>query len=113
MSKKLNNQFSSSRMMLSEHREQLIKRHYEVQRQEQYPRPNFTQQQLEEFEILTANSLKHQLPLTITYIGDDGTYSEATGLVKRRDSVTKYISLVTAGKTISISWRDIVRIELP
>jgi len=107
MSKKLSNQFLCSRMMLPEHREKLKlyqnKRDYE----ESYRIPQYSDQQLEEFQSLLDRSLKFGLRIELTILTEHG-FTNLKGIVKKTETTSGQIIITTREGDIRLKIENIV-----
>jgi len=110
MSKKLSNQFLCSRMMLPEHREKLKlyqnKREYE----ENYRIPQYSDQQLEEFQFLLDRSLKFGLRIELTILTDHG-FTNIKGVVKKTEAASGQILVTTREEEIRLEIKNIVGLK--
>lgn len=81
--KKLYHQFACSSMMLPEHRGRLERRRRQARREEEYRRPQFDEQQWDQFQYLLERSLSEGLPLQVTVLNEQG-YRTLVGIACRR-----------------------------
>lgn len=108
VSKKLNQQFACSRIILPEHRDQLKGQRREMDEREKYRVPLFDEQQREEFDSLLTRSLRFGLLLKVTFLKGEREKSRALirGQVVNIDSMTGRIVFHTeTGKKIIAAGR--------
>ncbi|MFO8192346.1 MAG: YolD-like family protein [Bacillota bacterium] len=111
MSKKIEQQFNSSKMMLPEHRCSLQKHSGELQHSEEQRRPVIDEQLQEEYQRLLNKALSHHRRIKLIILKSDGRHY-ITGVPLRMDSTTGIILLdtgllrpfyVSADEVISVS----------
>ncbi|MDY6826764.1 MAG: YolD-like family protein [Bacillota bacterium] len=111
MSKKNEQQFTSSKMMLPEHRCGLQKHSDELRHSEERRRPMIDEQMQEEYQRLLNEALFHHRRLKLIILKSDGRHY-ITGMPLRMDPTTGIILLdtgllhpfyVSADEVISVS----------
>jgi hypothetical protein len=111
MSKKLNNQFLSSRMMLPEHKQRLLDYHRE-QQNKAFQLKELDEQLLEEFQFIINDSLMlgNEILVTILATGLHRKYLNLRGVVKKIDPIHEQIILRTPDGTKKIPINKIVNV---
>lgn len=95
MSKKLFDQFNSSRLMLPQHREGLHRQRHLQQLAEENPLPVIDEQQWDEFQKILEQSLREKTELRIT-VWTKEKRQLWQGTAVRLDSTTGLVHLATA-----------------
>ncbi|GAE28397.1 hypothetical protein JCM9140_4620 [Halalkalibacter wakoensis JCM 9140] len=100
--------WESSRMFLPEHKEALLRRKQQLTR---VPPPALDEQHLEEIGLVVLDSLKHELPVQITY-WEDGFFHEVTGMIDRIDRQTKKVKIkVTTNEPLYLAMDCLKSVE--
>jgi hypothetical protein len=108
--KKLYHQFACSSMMLPEHRGRLERRRREARREEEHRRPQFDEQQRDQFQYLLERSLSQGLKLQVTILTDQGCRILA-GTAKQ-DSAAGVLRLKTADGVLKVAAAQIVALQI-
>ncbi len=90
MSKKLNQQFSCSKMFLPEHRASLKQRNEKLQRDEDHRRPILDEQRQEELQQILEQAISNKQPLKLIALNDSG-YRSYHGVPLRCDTAAGII----------------------
>jgi len=111
MSKKLNQQFACSKMMLPEHRGSLQEHNTQLRRDEKNSRPVLDEQQWERLQQIFESSLAEGRALKVTLI--NGTGRETfTGIPLSSDPTAGRITFSSgSGRPQAVKAADIVRLE--
>lgn len=112
--RKLCHQFACSSLMLPEHRALLAQHRQKNARatcqDEQVPPAPADEQQLEQFQRLTEQSLSGQLPLKVT-IREEGRYRSLTGVIVELQPGCGKILLQSGDRVITVPVARIVYLE--
>ncbi len=108
MSKRINNQFFCSSMMLPEHREELET--LSKDREKKPPPPEWDEQALELWERLIQQSLKQGEKIKITIFLHD-RYLEVVGVVQRLDASRGRLGIKTAAGCKVLELKTICAVE--
>ncbi|PAE21951.1 hypothetical protein CHH80_03375 [Bacillus sp. 7504-2] len=103
-----NLRWESSRMMLPEHKELLIKMGKD---KEKVPKPALDEQELEQININIYNSLNYTMPIKVI-IWKDGYFKGIEGIVDKIDYVTKTLLIDTDKEILKLSINDISKTEM-
>lgn len=109
MSKKIQNQFACSGLMLPEHRAQLTARHRK-KRKDAFLPSLLDEQQHEIFQSLLERSLRCGLEIHITVLTAQGE-AEITGVVQKTDPLTGRIYLSAGNTILTIQAGKVVKIR--
>jgi len=114
MSKKFNQQFACSRMMLPEHRSSLQQHNAKTAWEENHRRPFLDEQRQEELQQLLEQAIFKQQRLNFTVLNNGG-YQTITGIPLRSDPAAGFIYIFDAGGTRrrKIMAADVVNLEPP
>ncbi|HSW35258.1 MAG TPA: YolD-like family protein [Candidatus Limnocylindrales bacterium] len=110
MSKKINQQFNCSKMMLPEHRERLQKQTALSRWKEEHHRPVLDEQQQELLQHIFEQSLLHRQKIKITVLNENG-YQVLEGVPLKGTSAVGQISLENSGDVKTVQTKDIVNLE--
>ncbi len=111
MSKKINRQFSCSKMMLPEHRAGLQQHASQKQWEEDHRRPLFDEQRQEELQQILEQALLNRQSLKLTILNGSG-YKTCRGIPLRSDPSAGLLFIHTGtGRTRSIRAVDVVCLE--
>ncbi|WP_137744818.1 YolD-like family protein [Robertmurraya siralis] len=108
LTKGSNLRWESSRIMLPEHKEELIKLGKD---KEKVPKPVLDEQELEQINIDIYNSLNYTMLIRIT-IWDDGYFKVIEGIVDKIDYVSKTLLIDTDKEILRLSINDISKTEM-
>ncbi|MDW7740117.1 MAG: YolD-like family protein [Bacillota bacterium] len=112
MSKKMSQQFACSKMMLPEHRDNLLQHRRTEERTERCRQPAVDEQALAEQQQIFEEALHSRRSLRITIVTEEGCLTY-TGLVRRCDFALRTLFLDTGfSKSQKISVSEIVGICL-
>ncbi len=92
MSKKLNQQFSCSKMFLPEHRASLQQRSEKLQQDEDRRRPILDEQRQEELQQILEQAILNKQPLKLIVLNGSG-YESCYGVPLRCDTATGIITV--------------------
>ncbi len=109
MSKKINNQFLCSRMMLPEHKENLNSRKKKMEYKEKYYIPSFDEQQWEEFQFLINKSLHEKTKIQITVLEKE--YKKYRGIITHTYPEQGLLNIKVENKFKKIAANKIVNIK--
>lgn len=101
--------WESSRMILPEHRRKLLEYREEVQRTTLYRRPDWDEQQLEEFQRILSWAIGEHRNVTLRYYTDDGP-RQIEGIVTKIDAINGKILIVSENTKQFIDMREILTI---
>ncbi|WP_137744525.1 YolD-like family protein [Robertmurraya siralis] len=108
LTKGSNLRWESSRIMLPEHKEELIKLGKD---KEKVPKPILDEQELEQINIDIYNSLNYTMPMRLT-LWDGGYFKDIEGVVDKIDYVTKTLLIDTDKEILRLSINDISKTEM-
>lgn len=108
LTKGSNLRWESSRIMLPEHKEELIKLGKD---KEKVPKPILDEQELEQINIDIYNSLNYTMTIKIT-IWEDGYVKPIEGIVDKIDYVSKTLLIDTDKEILRLSINDISKTEM-
>ncbi len=108
MSKKLNNQFICSRMMLPEHVRALSKYEQESKLKELCKRPELDEQRLEEFDRVLQRAIKEELLVRVMVLTERGPVMY-DGKVQKIATGKLYIEIEEEVKLVELS--NVVNID--
>lgn len=111
MSKKMNNQFLASRMMLPEHNK-MLKEYCKEELEKEIYYPDFDEQLLEEFQNIINQSLVQGTEIMITVLVEK-KYFKYQGIVKKADTTLRQIELYTNNSLKKIKTDNIVNVYQP
>ncbi|WP_445487412.1 YolD-like family protein [Niallia sp. 03133] len=101
--------WESSRMMLPDHREQLLK---ERRKQEEFQLPILDDDQLEEINRVIVKSIEQERTVTITYAEKYGT-AEFWGKIQKVDVNEGWLRLkINDEDNLSLSFKRILQVEI-
>ncbi len=107
MSKKMNQQFACSSMMLPEHRGRLNRERKETRWQEEHRRALLDEQEQERFQRALEQSLQQGIPLKLTVLNNSG-YHHLWGRVVKLEPWAGRIRLLTSDLIETVLIDDIV-----
>lgn len=108
LSKGHNLRWESSRMMLPEHREQLLE---EKRKQQEFTPPLLEQDQLEEMNRVIIQSIEQTRAVTITYAKRFGP-AKFWGWIQRVDAIEGWVKIVNDEDTLKLPIELILQIEI-
>ncbi|WP_026676864.1 YolD-like family protein [Fictibacillus gelatini] len=100
--------WESSRMMLPEHREQLLE---ERRRQKEFRSPLLDEDQLQKINRVIAESIEQERAVTVTYAEKYGPV-QFWGWVKHVKPHEKWLKLINDEDTLTISFDRILDVEM-
>ncbi len=112
MSKKFNQQFACSKMMLPEHRSSLQEQSVKTQCNETHRRPLFDEQRQEELQQILDQAIIKRQTLQCTILHSSG-YQVYSGVPRRIDQTAGKIIFATGGlRTQAITAAEVVHLEV-
>ncbi|MCB5235597.1 MAG: YolD-like family protein [Niallia nealsonii] len=103
-----NLRWESSRMMLPEHREQLLA---EKRKQKEFNPPVLDENQLEEINYVIVNSIKQERAIRITYADKYGP-ADFSGQIQKLDSIEGWLKITNNEQNLSIIFKQILQAEI-
>jgi len=110
MSKKLqgNGLWESSRMMLPEHKEQILQYQHEAERKS---KPFLDEQRVLELAALLSQAMAARTEVTLTLYDPFRSY-QLSGFIEKADQERQSLKIRAAGQVIWVKWEDIVDLSL-
>lgn len=101
--------WESSRMILPEHRRKVMEYRNEVKRKTLYQRPNWDEQQLEEFQRMLSWAIGEHRQVTLRYYTKDGP-RQIEGMVIKIDTINGKILIQSTDTKEAINIKEILAI---
>lgn len=108
LSKGYNLRWESSRMMLPEHREQLLE---EKRKQQEFILPLLEPDQLEEMNHVIVRSMEQTRAVTITYAEKYGP-TTFWGWIQKVDTMEGYLKVVNDEDILNLPFKKILAVEI-
>lgn len=108
LSKGYNLRWESSRMMLPEHREQLLE---ERRKQQEFAPPILDDDQLQEINRVIVKSIEEKRAITVIYTEKYGP-AEFWGWIQKIDSHKGWLKIINDEDTLSLSFKRILQVEI-
>ncbi|WP_019156819.1 YolD-like family protein [Robertmurraya massiliosenegalensis] len=102
-----NMRWESSRIMLPEHKELLIK---ERKNKNNTMKPTLDEQELEEINIVIYDSLNYTLPIQLS-VWKDGYSKTIRGIVSKIDYISKVVSIECDDELMKVVYDSITKTE--
>lgn len=99
--------WESSRMILPEHKEQLLK---ERRNQELFHMPQLTEEQLQEMDLIIQAAIKQNCSITITYTEKYGP-AQFSGKIKKINSQEASLKVSNRHMVLTLPFHKILQIE--
>lgn len=103
-----NLRWESSRMMLPEHRAQLVE---ERRKKEQFEPPILDEDELQQINRIINEAIKQNLAVTITYAEKDGPH-ECSGMIKKVNAVKGWLKVGNENESLILFFKKIIRVEI-
>ncbi|MBU8879236.1 YolD-like family protein [Bacillus sp. FJAT-29790] len=108
LSKGYNLRWESSRMMLPEHREQLLG---EKRKQQEFKPPLLDNDQLQEINCIIIKSIEQKRAITITYAEKYGP-AEFWGWIQKVDTIEGWLKIINEEDILILSFKRILQVEI-
>lgn len=108
LSKGYNLRWESSRIMLPEHREQLLE---EKRKEQKFNPPILDDDQLQEINRVIAKSIEQERAVTITYAEKYGT-AKFWGWIQKVNIIEGWLKIINDKDTLRLSFERILQVEI-
>jgi len=108
LSKGYNLRWESSRMMLPEHREQILE---EKRKEQEFTPPILDDDQLQEINRMIAKSIEQERAVAITYAEKYGT-AKFLGWIQKVNMIEGWLKIINDEDTLRLSFEHILRVEI-
>ncbi|MBB2483461.1 YolD-like family protein [Bacillus sp. APMAM] len=108
LSKGYNLRWESSRMMLPEHREQLLE---EKRKQQEYKPPLLDNDQLHEINCVIVKSIEQERAVTVTYAEKYGP-AKFWGWIQKVDTIEGWLKIVNDEDVLKLSFKRVLQVKI-